>query len=124
MVTLAAGDAVAAELVGAIRAGDLSVVERLLAGHPGLATARILDSGGCSRTPLHVVADWPGHFPRGPELVGVLVEAGADIEAPGASIAGDPRSTTPSATAAGRSPACWSSGGPGWTGCGRRQRSA
>jgi len=89
VVTLAAGDAVAVELVGAIRAGVLSVVERLLAGHPGLATARILDSGGCSRTPLHVVADWPGHFPRGPELVAAaLLDAGADIEAPGASIAG------------------------------------
>ena len=92
MVTLAAGDAVAVELVGAIRAGVLSVVERLLAGHPGLATARILDSGGCSRTPLHVVADWPGHFPRGPELVVVLVGAGAD---PDAAVVGGRHPETP-----------------------------
>jgi ankyrin repeat protein len=27
---------------------------------------------------MHVVADWPGYFPNAPEIVRVLVEAGAD----------------------------------------------
>jgi ankyrin repeat protein len=31
-----------------------------------------------SRSPLHAVTDWPGYFPNGPEIVGLLVEAGAD----------------------------------------------
>jgi len=34
-----------------------------------------------SRTRLHVVTDWPGHFPRGATSVAVLVEAGADVNA-------------------------------------------
>jgi uncharacterized protein len=30
---------------------------------------------------LHVTADWRGHFPNGPQTVGVLVAAGADVNA-------------------------------------------
>ena len=30
------------------------------------------------RTPLHVVADWPGYFPKWSQVVRVLIEAGAD----------------------------------------------
>jgi hypothetical protein len=30
---------------------------------------------------LHVVSDWPGHFPNGPQAVAALVGAGADIAA-------------------------------------------
>jgi len=29
---------------------------------------------------MHVVTDWPGYFPNGPEIVRVLVEAGADLD--------------------------------------------
>lgn len=32
-----------------------------------------------TRTLLHVVTDWPGHFPNGAEAVRVLVDAGADV---------------------------------------------
>jgi len=31
---------------------------------------------------LHLAADWPGYFPRGPEIVGMLIAAGADPSAP------------------------------------------
>lgn len=34
-----------------------------------------------SRTLLHVVTDWPGHFPNGADTVAVLVAAGADVDA-------------------------------------------
>ena len=45
----------------------------------GLATARIVDADGTSRTLLHVAADWPGHFPNGATTVAVLIAAGADV---------------------------------------------
>ena len=73
---------VAAALVDAVRSGDLPVLLRLLAGHPGLAAARIVGRDGCSRTPLHVATDWPGYFPGGPDVVRLLLSAGADPDAP------------------------------------------
>jgi ankyrin repeat protein len=42
----------------------------------------MVDRGGVARTLLHVAADWPGHFPNGPEIVGVLIAAGAEVNAP------------------------------------------
>jgi hypothetical protein len=67
----------ASELVLAIRTGDVATVERLIAATPALATVEL---GGPfkTRTALHVVADWPGYFPNGPEIVRVLLAAGAD----------------------------------------------
>ena len=44
------------------------------------------------RTPLHVVADWPGYFPNGPQVVRMLIAAGAD---PNARDPDQPRSETP-----------------------------
>ena len=32
-----------------------------------------------TRTLLHVATDWPGHYPNGAAVVGVLVAAGADV---------------------------------------------
>src|SRR3954467_15137282 len=69
---------VAAALVDAIPSGDLPAPRRLLADHPGRAAARIVGRDGCSRTPLHVATDWPGYFPNGPQVVRILIEAGAD----------------------------------------------
>lgn len=67
--------------VKAIHTGDTSALRQLLAEHPGLAIVRLGDRGGISRTLLHVVTDWPGHFPNGPATVAALVEAGADVNA-------------------------------------------
>jgi hypothetical protein len=75
-------DPLAAAAVEAIRAGNVAELERLLGGHPRLATARLGDyPDGMSRTLLHVATDWPGHFPNGVATVGALVSAGADVNA-------------------------------------------
>jgi ankyrin repeat protein len=66
------------ELVLAVRGGDLDTIRRLLAENPGLARARLMGRKGGFRTPLHVVADWPGYFPNGPQIVHLLIAAGAD----------------------------------------------
>ena len=68
------------DVIAAIRSGDLAMLQRLLADNPGLAASRL---GGIAkgRTPLHVVADWPGYFPNGPQVVRMLIEAGADPNA-------------------------------------------
>jgi hypothetical protein len=67
--------------VEAIHSGDVAALERLLVEHPELATAAIGSDGGMTRTLLHVVTDWPGHFPNGPRSVAVLVSAGAEVNA-------------------------------------------
>src|SRR5262249_46056920 len=75
-------DPVALALIQEIHTGDLEALRRLLAEHPGLANARIEGARGGARTPLHVVTDWPGYFPNGPAAVAILVDAGADVDAP------------------------------------------
>ncbi len=69
--------AVAAER--AIHDGDVAGLKRLLADHPELARAAFGNEGGMTRTLMHFVTDWPGHFPNGPQTVAVLVAAGADV---------------------------------------------
>ena len=71
---------VADQLVGAIHAGDVDQVERLVASDPVLASSALGGRHG-TRTPLHVVADWPGYFPNGPRIALVLLAAGADPNA-------------------------------------------
>ena len=78
---LPANDPVAADLVQAIRSGDVESLKRLLVTHPGLASARLQGERGGVRTPLHVAADWPGHFPNGRAVVAALLVAGADPNA-------------------------------------------
>jgi ankyrin repeat protein len=76
----------AAAATAAIRGGDLEALGRLLAGHPDLATARLIrphsrTGADTSHTLVHVATDWPGHFPNGVKTVATLVQAGADVNA-------------------------------------------
>ena len=74
------GDLIAVALLVAVRAGDVDAVHRLLGEHRGLASCRIGRRKG-SLTPLHMAADWPGYFPNGPQIVRILLAAGADVDA-------------------------------------------
>jgi uncharacterized protein len=74
-------DGRAAELRAAVHAGDVQAVQRLLGSHPALATARLGSKETGSGTSLHLPTDWPGYFPNGPQIVRVLIEAGADPNA-------------------------------------------
>jgi Ankyrin repeats (3 copies) len=78
---LPATDAVAVALIAAIHSGDDESLSQILIERRELATARILDRRGVTRTLLHVVADWPGYFPNGPRTVERLLAAGADPDA-------------------------------------------
>ena len=80
-LTLPHLDPLALDLTAAIHCGDITALRRLLAEHPGLATARMIGRHGQEggwRTPLHVTADWPGYFPAAPSAAAILLGAGAD----------------------------------------------
>jgi ankyrin repeat protein len=79
-VTIDAESPLAVAVVEAIHKGDVPSLKRLLGENPGLAAARLGDEG-MSRALLHVVTDWPGHFPNVAETIAALVEAGADVNA-------------------------------------------
>jgi uncharacterized protein len=74
-------DQVAVELLLAVRVGDVAAIQRLLRSDPALASARLFGKDGGGGTPLHLVTDWPGYFPNGPEIVRLLIDAGADPNA-------------------------------------------
>jgi len=78
--TLSTDHPLAVTAVQAIHTGDLDALRKLLADNPGLATARLGDDRE-ARTLLHVLTDWPGHFPGGAATVAALVDAGADVNA-------------------------------------------
>src|SRR5579859_2698680 len=71
---------VADAVVAAIHSGDIAGLRQLLSEYPDVVSAPL---GGRykSRTPLHAVTDWPGYFLNGPEIVRLLVDAGADPNA-------------------------------------------
>ena len=78
---LAADDPLAVAATHAVQTGDLEALGRILAEHPDLATARIGDPDGMSRTLLHAATDWPGHYPNNAATVRALVAAGGDVDA-------------------------------------------
>jgi hypothetical protein len=71
----------AIELLFAVRGGDIDRVRSLLVDNPDLARARFGGVERGTRTALHFVTDWPGYFPRGPEIVKLLIDTGADPNA-------------------------------------------
>jgi uncharacterized protein len=71
----------AATAVADIHAGDVDSLTAHLVATPALATAHI-GSPSEARTLLHILADWPGHLPRGPDTARALIAAGADVNAP------------------------------------------
>lgn len=73
---------IAVTLTAAIHRGDIDALDALLRETPELATARVVDARGVARTLLHLVADWPGHFPNASRSVARIVAAGADPNAP------------------------------------------
>lgn len=92
-MTIPSNDPVAVALLLAVRGGDVSAIRGLLAEHPGLARARLVGRDGGSGTPLLLTADWPGYFPNGPEIVQLMISAGADPDAPGIGRDGKPGET-------------------------------
>lgn len=78
---LAADSDTAVSLLLAIRGGDLATLERLIDEHPGLASCRVGSKADGTRTPLHMATDWPGYFPNAPDVVRLLIGAGADPNA-------------------------------------------
>lgn len=81
MLSIPADDERAVAVVAAIHKGDVPGLRQQLEADPELARARIVDRRGVSRTLLHVVSDWPGHFPNGARTVTTLVATGADVNA-------------------------------------------
>ncbi len=83
MEFLSTEDPLALAAVAAIHSGDVDALRTLLQEHPELATVHLGDGDECgmSRTLLHVVTDWPGHYPNGPQAVETLIAAGADVNA-------------------------------------------
>lgn len=79
-------------LVTAIHEGDINAIDTMLGHDPELARARIRDHMGATRTLLHVVTDWPGYFPYGPDVARLLIDVGAD---PNAAVTGMWHTETP-----------------------------
>jgi uncharacterized protein len=81
MHDISTADPRSAALIAAIHTGDVDQLQALLEQDPALATSRIVDGSGVKRSLLHIVADWPGHFPNGPQIAALLIEHGADVNA-------------------------------------------
>jgi hypothetical protein len=80
-MTAPEGHPVAIAVVRAVRRGELETLARLLNENPGLASVRLAGDSGATRTLLHVVTEWPGHFPNRAAVIAALVAAGARVDA-------------------------------------------
>jgi ankyrin repeat protein len=72
----------AQSITSAIHQGDIEALGRLLDDNPGISKARIINEKRAARTLLHIATDWPGHFPHVAQTIGLLIERGADPDAP------------------------------------------
>jgi ankyrin repeat protein len=72
---------VAVDMRAAVRAGDVGAIQSVLRDDPALAKVRLGAKTTGSETLLHVVAGWPGYYPNGPQIVRLLIGAGADPNA-------------------------------------------
>ncbi|HEY2093182.1 MAG TPA: ankyrin repeat domain-containing protein [Thermoanaerobaculia bacterium] len=81
MMDIPASDPRAVTVVTAIRNGEISKLQSLLDADPKLATARNVDERAVGRTLLHIVADWPGHYPEAARTAELLARHGADVNA-------------------------------------------
>ncbi|MDZ5712676.1 ankyrin repeat domain-containing protein [Jeotgalibacillus haloalkalitolerans] len=80
-------DLPAKEVIRVIQTGETEKLKLLVSENPDLIKSRIVardhdqNQQSLSRTLLHIITDWPGHFPNGAETVKVLADAGADVNA-------------------------------------------
>lgn len=79
---IAADGARGQQLKRVIAGGEVEALRAMLDAEPALARARVVGPGRERRTLLHVATDWPGHFPRVAETIALLMERGADADAP------------------------------------------
>jgi len=79
---ISTSDPLAKSLMAAIHKGDMEALRKLLDGNPGISTVFIVDAKQVGRTLLHVATDWPGHFPNVARTIALLIERGADPDAP------------------------------------------
>ena len=69
-------------LIEYIKKGKVSALHDLFINKPALAHCRIVDSKSHERTLLHIVTDWPGHYPHHVEVIHLLASFQVDINAP------------------------------------------
>lgn len=82
MVMIGNDEPLAVAAVRTLQEGDLDALRALLRDNPELAAARLgTDGPKGTRSLLHIVTDWPGHFANAAAAVTILVEAGADVNA-------------------------------------------
>ncbi|MHA6481607.1 ankyrin repeat domain-containing protein [Paenibacillus sp. strain BS8-2] len=77
-------DPLAIVLVESIRTGNWEQLKQLLMENPTLSRVRIVterQSHSGVRSLLHVATDWPGFIPNGHEIIKLLIETGADVNA-------------------------------------------
>lgn len=77
-------DPLAVELTELIRSGETDKLEAILAANPELSRVSIQTKKSSHygvRSLLHIATDWPGFIRNGPEVINVLVRAGADVNA-------------------------------------------
>ena len=72
----------AISVVGGIKNGDVVGLRQLLSENPNLDGVSIRGKeNDATRSLLHVVPGWPGHFPNVSETICLLITAGADVNA-------------------------------------------